>query len=210
MTPEKPVRLLLVDDHFFVREGLSSSLGAESDIEIVGEAAGVAEAMSLVRETSPDLMLLDGELADGHGREVLEALGAEGLTTRVIVLSVDTAEESVHLAMEKGAGGYLPKTSSRKELLMAIRRVAGGGIYLTEELKAVLRRRRVLPNLTDRELTVLKRVAAGDPNKLIAASLGISETTVKVHLSRVFDKLDVQDRTSATTVALQRGLIRLE
>ncbi len=201
--------ILLVDDHFFVREGLATSLSAEAEFHIVGEAASVKSACELIRELKPDLVLLDGELVDGHGREVLKMIIEEGLPSKVLLFSVDIAEESVAKAIDEGARGYLAKTSPRKELIAAIHKVMEGAIYLPHALEQLLIERNKQPQLTNRELAVLKRVAAGDPNKLIAADLGISETTVKVHLSHVFEKFGVQDRTSATTVALQKGLVTL-
>lgn len=205
----KKIRLMLVDDHFFVREGLTTSLALEDDIEVIAEASGVAEAVDLVNSEKPDLMLLDGSLTDGHGREVIKQISANKRKTGIILFSVDTSEESVFQAMNVGADGYLSKTAPRKELLKAIRIVADGGEYLSSDLRALLSKRDSQQQLTPREMEVLEKVAAGEPNKMIALMLGISETTVKVHLSRVFEKLEVQDRTSATTAALRKGLIQL-
>lgn len=203
-------RILLVDDHFFVRMGLAASLNREPDLEIVGEAGTVAEAVARHREAEPDVTLLDGNLPDGHGLDALAKIHAEFPGARVIMLSIDESEEAVFRALEAGALGYLSKSTPRQQMLQAIREVAEGRSFLPPELAAKVEQRSRRQELTAREIEVLGLVVKGTPNKLIADALGISEMTVKVHLTRIFEKLGVQDRTSATTAALQRGLARLE
>lgn len=208
--PAAKIRLLLVDDHFFVRMGLAASLNAEPDLEVIGEAGSIAEALARFRETAPQVTLLDGTLPDGHGLEALTRIRAECPGARVVMLSVDEAEESVFRAMAAGALGYLGKSTPRQQLLHAIREAAQGRAFLPEPLAAKLRQRRQREELTARELEILGLIVKGTPNKLIADVLGISEQTVKVHVGHILDKLEVPDRTSATTLAIQRGLVRLE
>lgn len=185
-------------------------MASEGDLEIVGKATGVQEALKAIGRDQPDVVIIGGTLADGHGREVLLALQEQRSATRSLVFSADATEESIALAMELGASAYLAKSTERSELLDVVKKVAAGAIYLPPEFEASLQRRRRRPALTDRELAVLQWVATGEPNKMIGANLGISETTVKVHLSRVFEKLGVHDRISATITALRRGLVRLD
>jgi DNA-binding NarL/FixJ family response regulator len=202
-------RILLVDDHFFVRMGLAASLNEEPDLEVVAEAGSVAEALDAFRTSQPDVTLLDGNLPDGHGLDALALIAAEFPHARIVMLSVDVTEESVFRAIEAGALGYLGKSAPRQVLLHALREAAQGRTFLPPELEAKLRQRRQRQELTAREFEILRLVVKGTPNKLIADALGIAEMTVKVHLSRIFDKLGVPDRTSATTAALQRGLVQL-
>lgn len=204
------IRILLVDDHFFVRMGLAASLNDEPDLEVVAEAGSVAEALERFRQTQPDVTLLDGNLPDGHGLEALAQIRAESSSARVIMLSVDEAEETIFRAIKAGALGYLSKSTPRQQMLQGIREAAQGRVFLPPELAAKLRQRGQRQELTAREIEVLRLVVRGKPNKLIAAALGIVEMTVKVHLSHIFEKLGVQDRTSAATAALHRGLVKLE
>lgn len=204
------IKILLVDDHFFVRMGLASSLNGEEDLQVVSEAGSVGEALERYREVRPDVMLLDGQLPDGHGLDVLKKVIEEFPDAKVVMLSVDEAEECIYRAAEMGAMSYLSKSTERKELLKTIREAAQGRPYLPDHIKDILKTRSQREQLTSREMDVLKLVVRGEPNKLIAAALNIAESTVKVHLSRTFDKLGVQDRTSATTEALRRGLVSLD
>ncbi len=208
--PPPRIRILLVDDHFFVRMGLAASLNDEPDLEVVAEAGSVAEALERFRQTQPDVTLLDGNLPDGHGLEALAQIRAESSSARVIMLSVDEAEETIFRAIKAGALGYLSKSTPRQQMLQGIREAAQGRVFLPPELAAKLRQRGQRQELTAREIEVLRLVVRGKPNKLIAAALGIVEMTVKVHLSHIFEKLGVQDRTSAATAALHRGLVKLE
>lgn len=203
-------RVLLVDDHYFVRMGLSVPLNKEPDIAVVAEAQNGAEALAKFREHRPDIVILDGRLPDLSGVEVLAALRAEAPDARVVMLSVDETEEDVHRAMEAGALGYLGKSAPWETLLHAVREAAQGRTYLPPPLAAHLEARRNRKLLSARELEVLRLVIKGQPNKLIADTLGITEMTVKNHLTHLFDKLDVNDRVSAIAIAVQRGLVRME
>tara|TARA_R110002096_G_scaffold215310_4_gene403053 strand:- start:7046 stop:7702 length:657 start_codon:yes stop_codon:yes gene_type:complete len=206
----KRIRLLLVDDHFFVRSGLTSSLEVESDLEIVAEAESVHEAVERYCQTVPDVILLDANLPDGHGLTALSRIQAKFPGVHALMLSAEDSEEAVYRAMQAGACGYLSKMTPREQLLEAIRKVAKGETFLPPELEAKYERRCQQKDLSERELDVLRRVAKGCPNKVIGEQLGIAEVTVKVHLRRMFEKLGAQDRTSAATIALRRGLISLD
>lgn len=204
------IRVLLVDDHFFVRSGVKVSLEAEGDLRVVAEADSAAAAIEQYREHQPDVTLLDGNLPDRSGIEALTDIRAEFGNARIVMLTINETEEDVYQAVAAGATAYLTKSSGRKEMLHAIREAAHGRRYFPPELTARLNARRARPELTTRETEVLQHVVAGTPNKNIADALGCTEQTIKNHLSHIFAKLGVQDRTSATVTALRRGLVRLE
>jgi len=207
-----PIRVLVVDDHAVVREGLASILAREADLEVVGLAAGGEEGLSMVAELSPDVVLLDMQMPEMHGLEVLERLNAgDRVSPAVIVLTVHADDELVLNAVRGGAQGYVLKSASRDELVRAIRHVAAGGQRFDEVVVQALLaeedRQGSEPVLTGRELDVLKLVAAGFSNKEIAAHLYVGVSTVKTHLDDVYRKLDVSDRAHAVAVALRAGLL---
>jgi len=206
------IRVLVVDDHAVVREGLASILAREADLEVVGLAAGGEEGLSMVAELSPDVVLLDMQMPEMHGLEVLERLNTgDRPSPAVIVLTVHADDELVLNAVRGGAQGYVLKSASRDELVRGIRHVAAGGQRFDEVVvRALLAeedRQGSEPVLTERELDVLKLVAAGFSNKEIAAHLYVGVSTVKTHLDDVYRKLDVSDRAHAVAVALRAGLL---
>ena len=208
------IRIAVADDHPVVREGLVAMLETQSDFTIVGEAGTGPEALTLIASTDPDLLLLDLELPGLDGVGVLRRLQSDGARTRVIVFTVFDTDERIIAALEAGAAGYLLKGTPRAELFAAVRTVARGGSLLAPvATSAVLRRVRgesnPTPTLTPREHAVLEHLARGLGNKQIAAALGISERTVKFHVSSVFTKLGATNRTEAVTRAAQAGLINL-
>jgi len=205
----KKIRVLIVDDHFMVRIGLAGSLGEEADIEVVGEAGEGDEALRAFRKHAPDVTLLDGRMPGRHGVEILREMRAQCADAKVILLSVDDTDEDFHRALAAGACGYVPKAAPRKELLAAIRAVHCGGKYLPPGVAERLALRQERPNLSPRELEILRLVALGNANKQIAAQLGLAEVTVKVYVSRILEKLGAPDRTRASTLAIERGLVRL-
>jgi len=204
------ISLLVVDDHFFVRMGLTSSLNAEPDLRVIAEADHGAQALKLYREHRPDLVILDGRLPGMSGVETLTALRTEFPTARVLMLSIDEGEEDIHRALQAGAAGYLPKATQLQELLRAIRAIHGGERYLPPALAARLAERGPGASLTERELEVLELVSKGLTNREIATTLSCSETTAKWHLKNIMQKLDVTDRTEATRAAVERGILHLE
>jgi DNA-binding NarL/FixJ family response regulator len=204
------IRLLVVDDHFFVRMGLAGSLNAELDMQVVAEADNGLDAIKLFRQHRPDLVLLDGRLPGLSGPATLSALRQEFPEARVLMLSIDEGEEDVFQALQAGAAGYLPKTTQLHELLIAIRAVHAGQQYLPSALAARLAERGPGSTLTTREREVLALVSKGLTNREIGTALGCSETTAKWHLKNVMQKLGVTDRTEATRVAVERGILHVE
>jgi two-component system, NarL family, response regulator len=210
MKNSKPIRILVVDDHFMVRMGLSASLNVEPDIEVVAEAANGETAMRLYQLHRPSLVLMDLRLPGMSGADCTAALIREFPDARILILSTHSSEEEIYRAMQAGASGYIVKSIIREELLRAVREVHRGRQYLDPVVASHLAERRSHRPLSSREVEVLKMVARGFGNKEIAGALNIAEVTVKLHVSHVIEKLEVNDRTQAATVALQRGIISLE
>lgn len=213
------IRILLADDHLVVRAGLVALLGTQPDFEVVGEAGDGEEALRLVGQTSPDVLLLDLEMPRLDGVAVIEQLRAQGAAVRVIVFTVFDTDERILTAIRAGAQGYLLKGAPREELFNAIRVVHGGGSLLQPLVASKLMRSirqqgegegTAVEPLTPREAEVLDQLARGLQNKEIAAALGISERTVKFHLSGIMGKLGAGNRTEAVRLALQHGLIDLD
>ena len=203
------MRILLCDDHFVVRSGLSASLSLEKDIEIVAEAASAEEAVEAFTKERPDLVLMDLQLGEDSGIDATLAIREVCPGARVLVFSSYARDEEVHKAIAAGALGYLRKSAPREELLEAVRSVAAGKRHLPPEIADTLADRIGRADPSPRELEVLSLAAAGNSNKEIAAELGISEQTVKHHMGNLLVKLEARDRTHAVTEALKRGLISL-
>jgi DNA-binding NarL/FixJ family response regulator len=211
------IRIAIADDHPVVREGLATMLETQPDLEVVGQAETGPKAVTLVTSREPDVLLLDLEMPELDGVGVLHRLHEAGSRTRAIIFTVFDTDDRIIAAVEAGAAGYLLKGAPRAEVFAAVRTVAAGGSLLTPvAASAVLRRVRgeappapAVPALTPRERSVLEQLARGLGNKQIAATLGISERTVKFHVSAVFAKLGAGNRTEAVTRAAQAGLITL-
>ncbi|MFN8472366.1 MAG: response regulator transcription factor [Anaerolineae bacterium] len=212
------IRIMIVDDHPIVREGLAAILRRD-DFEIVGEAADGRTAVKRALNLKPDLILMDLRMPEMGGVEAMEKIRAASPDIKFLVLTTYDTDEMIVGALEAGASGYLLKDAPREELFTAIRTVAQGEALLQPSVTArLLARMREKPKpsttspeeeLSAREVEVLQLVARGQANKEIAARLNITEATVKTHLAHIFQKLAVNDRTEAVTVALQRGIIRL-
>jgi DNA-binding NarL/FixJ family response regulator len=204
-------RIIIVDDHAVVREGLERILAKCADLEVVGSAGSGEEALTLVAAREPDIVLLDLSLPGMHGLEVLSALQRVSRPPRVVVLTMHDDDDIVLGAVRGGAQGYVLKNATRDELLAAVRKVAAGGQSFDEVVvRALLRgdQREVLCSLlTARELEILRLVATGQTNKEIAVQLFISSDTVKGHLESVYRKLGVSDRAHAVAVAIRNGLV---
>jgi DNA-binding NarL/FixJ family response regulator len=209
-----PIRVVLVDDHAVVRTGLAQLLSAVDDIEVVGTAGDGAEAVEVVREHAPDVVLMDLQMPGTDGVAATRALRAEGLTAQVLVLTSYSDGDRIVAALDAGAVGYLLKDAEPDEVLAGIRAVARGESPLhPRAARALLTARRpAFPaagdatGLTEREVEVLRLVREGLANKQIARRLGITERTVKAHLSSVFQRLGVADRTQAALWAERHGL----
>jgi DNA-binding NarL/FixJ family response regulator len=210
MKNSKPIRILVVDDHFMVRMGLSASLNVEPDMEVVAEANNGPAAIEAYRTYRPSLVMMDLRLPGMSGIDCTAALVREFSGTRVLMLSTHAEEEEIYRALQAGALGYILKSMMREDLLRAVRQVHEGRISLDPVVGSRLAERLSHRSLTSREVEVLRMVAKGLGNKEIASSLNIAEVTVKLHVSHVLEKLSVKDRTQAATVALQRGIISLE
>jgi DNA-binding NarL/FixJ family response regulator len=210
MAKLKPIRLLVVDDHHVVRSGLAASLGLEDDLLVVGEADSAAAVPALVSKHKPDVILMDLRMPGGSGIEATTALRAEMPEARVLMFTTFDGDEDIYRAMQAGARGYLLKSAPRDELLAAIRAVAAGERYLPAALAQRLAGRVAAPDVSERELEVLRLIARGKANKEIAAALGISDETVKRHVSNLFVKMGVADRAQATSEGIRRGLIQLD
>ncbi|GLY77244.1 response regulator [Actinoallomurus iriomotensis] len=202
------IRILLVDDHPVVREGLRGMLAAEDDLEVVAEAGGAAEAVAAVRAHEPDVVLMDLRMPGGDGVEATSRVLVQRPGTRVVVLTTYETDADILRAVEAGAAGYLLKDASRTELAQAIRAAMRGETVLAPSVAAKLVSRMRSPvELSRREIEVLRLVARGRTNAEIGRELLISEATVKTHLLRTFGKLEVSDRTAAVTAALARGIL---
>lgn len=203
------IRLLIVDDHFIVRQGLRAYFGSHRDIEVVGEAAALHEAVEICREKNPDVALIDLRLRSQSGVDLLRALAQTSAGCRCVVLTSYGSAEDVHNSISAGAKGYVFKHADPSEIISAVRTVHAGRRYLSAEAAAALATYTHSASLlTERERDVLRLLIPGTRNKVIAVILGIGEETVKGHVKKILTKLGVQDRTEAATQAIQRGLIR--
>jgi DNA-binding NarL/FixJ family response regulator len=204
------IRVLVVDDHPIVRSGITSVLATQPDFDVVGEAENGDEAVAAAERLQPDIVLMDLRMPTMDGVAASAAILAARPSTRIVVLTTYTSDGEVLRAIEAGAVGYLLKDVPHEELFRALRAVARGERYLAPVVAERLMARWQHPArlaLTDRERDVLQCAARGDGNKQIAASLGIAEPTVKAHLVHIFEKLGVENRTTAARVARELGLI---
>ena len=214
------IRILVVDDHTVVRDGLSTMLGRQADFAVVGEATDGLEAVESAKRLRPDVTLMDLRMPNVDGVEAMRRIRAETPDARFIVLTTFDTDEYIFDAIEAGAKGYLLKDASRDELFQAIHAVHRGESLIQpgvaskvlDRLAELSRRDAAAPVqeiLSAREIEVVQLMARGEANKGIAASLSISESTVKTHIANIFSKLDVNHRTEAVTQALQKGIIKL-
>ena len=202
--------IMLVDDHYLVRMGLASIIALEPDMTVCAEAATGEQALTLFRAHRPHVTLMDQRLPGMSGSETTQAIRNEFPDARIVVLSTYVCDEEIYKALQFGAMGYLSKSVQREELILAIRRAAGGRRHITPEVAALLADGMSRSHLSTRELDVLRLLVGGKRNREIAAVLDITEGTVKLHVSSILGKLAVADRTEAVTVALQRGSVQLE
>ncbi len=205
----KALRLLLVDDHFVVRSGLAASLLLEDDMQVIAEANDANEAVAAYESHGPDVVLMDLQMGETHGVDAVARICQDHPDARILVFSSFARDEDIYRAIRAGALGYLQKAAPRQDLLDAVRQVAKGSRYLPREIAQRLADRLGRPEPSPREREVLALIARGRSNKEVASDLGLSEDTVKRHVSNLMAKLGAQDRTQAVTEALRRGLIEV-
>jgi DNA-binding NarL/FixJ family response regulator len=208
-TEQKPIRVLTVDDHALLRNGIRRLIGAESDMQLVAEASTRREAVEAFRAHRPDVTLTDLQMPDMNGIEAIIAICSEFPGARIIVLSTHSGDVQVVRAMKTGARAYLLKTNVNKELLGTIRAVHAGQKRIPAEVASGLAEHTGEDELTEREIEILRLIAAGNANKEIAAQLDLAEDTIKRHVTNLLSKLGANDRTHAVTIALKRGIIEL-
>ena len=201
------IRILTVDDHQLLREGIAAVLDGQEDMSLVGQARNGQEAIESFRRLRPDVTLMDLRMPDMSGIEAISAIRAEFPNARIIVLTTYAGDANAAAALKAGAAGYLLKNLVRKELLETIWAVHAGKRRVPAEIASEIAQHVGDDALTGREIEVLRRVAAGKSNKLIAAELDIAEGTVKTHMKSILPKLDASDRTHAVMIALKRGIL---
>jgi len=204
------LKIMIVDDHYLVRVGLTSIIGLEHDMTVCGEATSGEQAVSMYAARRPDVTLMDVRLPGMSGIAATQAIRAEHADAKIIVVSTYISDEEVYAALKVGAMAYLVKSVAREELIQAIRKAAAGRRHVPADLAARLADRMSRASLSGRELDVLRLLVGGKRNREIATALDITEGTVKLHVSSILGKLGAVDRTEAVTVALQRGLIQLD
>jgi DNA-binding NarL/FixJ family response regulator len=209
-TPERRIRILLIEDHFLARLALRSILEAQSDMEVVAESGAGGDALALFRQHAPDVVIVDLRLPGISGFDVIEQLKTAAPRVRILVLTSYDGSEDVYRALHAGALAYLLKDTSGEDLVQAIHSVAKGLRYLPSAVSNRLAERLATSELTVREVEVLELIAQGLSNKEIADRLGIAEKTVRIHSSSILAKMGVADRTQAAIAAIQRGLVHLQ
>ena len=200
-------RVAIIDDHVVVRAGLKYMIEAEPDLEFAGEFGGGVGAVDFVHAAKPDVTLLDVRMPDRNGIDVLKDLLADDPKARVVMLTTSDTEEDIYRAIEEGAFGYVMKESPIETIVAAIHAALAGDVFMTDDVRRIYETRKCAKGLSPRESEVLKLVAEGCGNREIAAKLGISENSIKMHLKRVFFKLGASDRTEAVSLASKRGFL---
>jgi DNA-binding NarL/FixJ family response regulator len=209
MNGTDPIRILVVDDHPLLREGIISLVEKQTDMRIVGEASNGKEAIQLFKQCAPDVTLMDLRLPEIDGIDVMTAILQEFPDAKFIVLTTYSGDAQVLRALKAGARGYLLKDMLRKELLEAIRSVHAGRKRIPSEIAVQLMEHAGDSVLTRREIEVLQLIAAGNSNKVAADKLSVTEDTIKMHVKSILSKLSANDRTHAVTIALKRGILHL-
>ena len=207
MNTSRPIRILVVDDHPLLREGIAAVLSGENDMEMVAEANDGREALEKFRLHRPDVTLMDLQMPTMGGIEALVAIRQDFPDARIVMLTTYRGDAQAAKAFQAGAFGYLLKSMLRKELVETIRTVHGGRKRVPPEIAVEMAEHHSDDSLSAREIEVLRQVAAGNANKMVADHLAISEETVKAHMRNILSKLGANDRTHAVTIAAKRGII---
>ena len=210
MSRNEPIRILIVDDHMVVRMGLRSMIDTQPDMKVIAEAANGKEAVELFRVNRPDIVLMDLRMPVMNGVEATIAMRTEFPEARIILLTTYDGDENIYRALQAGARAYLLKDIPRGEFLEDIRAVHSGRHCLPPAVAARLAQRIPKPELSAREMEVLKLIIEGMSNKEIGATLSVTESTIKNHINSILAKLNVRDRTQAATTALRRGILMLD
>jgi len=208
-TPAAPVRVMCVDDHRLMREGLRRIVALQPDMVVVAEASNGAEAIEQFQQHRPDVTLMDLQLPSVSGHEAIKAIRQLEPDARIVVLTMYFGDEDVYRAIAAGVMGYILKDAVPDDLIHVIREVHAGRRSIPAEIEAVLDARAMQPSLTVRELQVLQLLATGKRNKEIASALGISADTTNAHVKSIFQKFNVHDRTAALGEAIRRGIIHI-
>ena len=203
------IRILCVDDHRIVREGIASLIDRQPDMRVVASAASGEEAIDLFLEHQPDITVMDLQLGVMDGITAIKIIRRKSPEARIVVLTMRRGDEDIHRALEAGASTYLMKDTISDDLIRVLREVQAGEHPIPADVEARLAERATSATLTDREVQVMELVAQGMRNKEIGVSLGISETTVQVHVKNILAKLKVQDRSGAISAAIRRGIIHI-
>jgi two-component system, NarL family, response regulator len=204
-----PIRVLIADDHAIVRNGLVRMVELTDGMEVIAEAGTGIEAVALFRQHQPDVTLMDLRMPELNGVEAIVAIRQEFPTARVAILTTYDTDEDIFRGLQAGAKGYLLKDSKMSELLDAIRTLHTGHRYIPPAVGAKLAERMSQPQLSDRELDVLRLMSSGKTNLEMCDDLCISESTIKFHINNIFNKLGVSDRTQAVVIAIKRGIANL-
>jgi DNA-binding NarL/FixJ family response regulator len=203
----KQIKILTVDDHPLLRQGIAAVIQGEKDMLIVGEAANGREAIEMFRSQRPDVTLMDLQMPDLNGIDAITIIRQEHPQARIIVLTTYEGDVLARRALKAGVAGYILKDMIRTELLEAIRLVHAGRRYIPQRIAAELAEHYAEDDLSEREIEVLREVARGTSNKIIASHLSISEATVKAHMQNILLKLGASDRTHAVSIATTRGFL---
>jgi DNA-binding NarL/FixJ family response regulator len=203
------IRILTVDDHPMLREGIAAVLASEEDMILVAEASNGREAVEQFRANRPDVTLMDVQMPEVNGIDAIVRIRQEFPNARIIVLTTYSGDVQATRAFKAGASGYLLKNMVRKELIDTIRTVHSGKKRIPPEIAVQMAEHHSDDALTEREIEVLREVAAGNANKMVAQLLNVSEETIKAHMNTILSKLGANDRTHAVTIALKRGIIEI-